>query len=155
MIPRFPPDLLPSPLLLNQMRHTFRQKKTIVFCRFLSVLLRIISIFYVHSLFHPLECWKTQKASKKVVDKPFYEALETSMNLPGQSLCKAENEAYRNYSGQSTSDVFNRSYSERLSSCQNTSRIFHKKNKLMWAIFSKTVLKKVSFSKWTGSLYWL
>src|SRR5580698_5075354 len=65
MIPRFRPDLLPSPLLLNQMRHTFLKK--IVFCRFLSVLLRMISIFYVHSLFHPLECWKTQKTASNLV----------------------------------------------------------------------------------------
>ena len=41
--------------------------KKIVFCRFLSVLLRIISIFYVHSLFHPLECWKTQKTASNLV----------------------------------------------------------------------------------------
>ena len=39
MIPRFLPDILPSPLLLN----IFPQK--IVFCHFLSVLLRIILIF--------------------------------------------------------------------------------------------------------------
>src|ERR1700723_3704030 len=66
MISRFPPDLLPSPLLLNQTSRIFCQKK-IVFCRFLSILLGIISIFYVHSLFHPLECWKTQKTASNLV----------------------------------------------------------------------------------------
>ena len=41
--------------------------KKIVFCRFWSVLLRIISIFCIHSLFHPLECWKTQKTASNLV----------------------------------------------------------------------------------------
>src|ERR1700685_1686095 len=65
MIPRFPSDLLPSRLPLHQIRHIFRQK--IVFCRFLSVSLGIISIFHVKTLFHPLECWKTQKAASNLV----------------------------------------------------------------------------------------
>ena len=36
--------------------------KKVVFCRILSVLLRIISIFYVKAQFYPLEYWKTQKS---------------------------------------------------------------------------------------------
>src|ERR1700691_6763251 len=65
MIPRFPPDLRPSPLLLNQMSHTFRQNNRILsfFERFTEDNLN----FYVHSLFHPLECWKTQKTASNLV----------------------------------------------------------------------------------------
>src|ERR1700722_6600913 len=38
-----------------------------VFYRFLSGLLRIISISNVNTLFYPLECWKTQKTASNLV----------------------------------------------------------------------------------------
>ena len=53
--------------------------KKIVFCRFLSVLLRIISIFYVKTLFYTLECWKTQKTASNLVS--YFVGTETKFKI--------------------------------------------------------------------------
>src|ERR1700733_11964189 len=70
MIPRFPPDLLPSPLLLNQTRHTFRQKNRML--SFFEPFTEDNLNFCVHSLFCPLECWKTQKTTSNLISYFLY-----------------------------------------------------------------------------------
>ena len=73
-------------------RHFYRTKwdklfvKKTVFCHFLSVLLRIISFVHVHSLFHPLECWKMQKTASNLVSY-FLSTEPKVQNLVIFSIC--------------------------------------------------------------------